>query len=112
MPIYSDVIARLDDKAVKSVISELENQFKDGGANVGDAFSKAFSSATRDFGAGLSDGVRGVIGDMGSLGSAAESALGGLSPRPRPPPPESGSSRWPPPRSAAPSTTSARGSTR
>lgn len=79
MPIYSDVIARLDDKAVKSVISELENQFKDGGANVGDAFSKAFSSATRDFGAGLSDGVRGVIGDMGSLGSAAESALGGLS---------------------------------
>ena len=79
MPIYSDVIARLDERAVKSVISEMESQFKDGGANVGDVFSKAFSAATKDFGAGLSDGLRGAIGDMGSLGSAAESALGGMS---------------------------------
>ena len=79
MPIYSDVIARLDERAVKSVISEMESQFKDGGANVGDVFSKAFSAATKDFGAGLSDGLRSVIGDMGSLGSVAESALGGMS---------------------------------
>lgn len=79
MPIYSDVVARLDEKAVQSVIRDLESQFESGGANLGQTFTKAFSTATSDFGAGLSDGLRSVIGDMGSLGSVAESALGGMS---------------------------------
>ncbi|HOW92886.1 MAG TPA: phage tail tape measure protein [Mycolicibacterium fallax] len=76
MPIYSDVIARLDEKSVQETLRALESQFESGGSNLGETFSRAFSAAGSNFSAGLSDGIRQTIGDMGSLGTAAESALG------------------------------------
>ncbi len=79
MPIYSDVVARLDEKAVQSVIGELEKQFEAGGASVGQALSRAFSTAAGDFSGGLSDGIRDSIGHMGSLGSVAETVMGNIS---------------------------------
>ena len=76
MPIYSDVIARLDEKAVQSVIKDLESQFQSGAGNLGQAFSQAFTSATSNFGEGLQSSIRQTIGEMGTLGKAAESAMG------------------------------------
>ena len=76
MPIYSDVVARLDEKAVQSVIKELESQFQSGATGLGETFSKAFTSASADFGKGMQDSIRQTIGEMGTLGKAAEGALG------------------------------------
>jgi hypothetical protein len=79
VPIYSDVIARLDEKAVQTVIGELEKQFEQGGAGLGQSFSRAFSSAAANFGDGLSDGIRDSVGHMGTLGRVAETVMDNIS---------------------------------
>ena len=78
MPIYSDVVARLDEKAVQTVIRELESQFESGATGLGQAFSKAFTAASSNFGQGLSESLRQSIGELGILGKTADSALGGI----------------------------------
>jgi hypothetical protein len=78
VPIYSDVIARLDDKSVADALKRLESEFETGGTNLGATFTRAFSAAGSNFSAGLSAGLKQTIGEMGALDSSAESALGGM----------------------------------